>query len=259
MAPPPISAAWKSSPSSTAFAPPPTGRDASSWPSAPGSGFAFASRIPTAWSGAPEEDVEEGKDPTPDAADIDGDEVEIDPLEDGETCEIEVEIEDGKIVECWVERNRKHGDREGEARLLPPDCETECTARGEIELQVEGDCVEVEVEVAGLQGPDVLEILLVADEGSEVTLGTIDVGEDGRGHFVMEACAKGGELPFDVDDVDTKAGAQVLLVDAAGTVVLEGTLPGGGAQHDDEDHCHGATKLLPPRAPRRPRPRPRRS
>jgi hypothetical protein len=220
---------------------------------------------------ASDRDVEEGEDDTPDGSDIDGDEVEIEELGEGETCEIEVELRDGEVVEAWVNRNREDGPHfEAQARLVPPEDADNQDARGEVEIECGASCCRAEIEVAGLTGPDIVEIVLWHPEGDEVSLGIIEVNAEGSGHWVAEACWETGEgsgdapsdgdggasekgdgenaceVPFGEETLGDLKGVRLLLVDGLGNVVLVGEMPGDGAQHDDEDHCHALTELLPP-------------
>ena len=141
-----------------------------------------------------DDDVDETDDDTPDGSDIDGDEVEIEELEEGETCEIEVELENGEVIEAWVNRDREDGPHfEAEARLAPPEDAENQDARGEVEVECGAGCCRAEIEVAGLTGPDIVEIVLWHPGGDEYSLGIIEVNEEGSGHWSAEACWETGE------------------------------------------------------------------
>jgi|GEM_PF-6696705 len=203
-------------------------------------------------------DCEEGDDDSTDGVDASGDEVELEPLEEGEVVTVEIELENGEIVECWVDDDGEHGeeeDGEGECPLLP-DPTLAPDARGELEVVRDGDCVDLEIEVAGLEGAQTLDVVLLTPRG-EHQLGALEVGAEGTGHFEGRVCIDDlpeppgepiplpagvpqelGDLldalpPIGYPELDPFAGSLMLLVNADGAVLFVGFLPGPGKETGD--------------------------
>ena len=59
---------------------------------------------------------------------------------------------------------------------MPPEDAVNQDARGEVEVECGASCCRAEIEVDGLTGPDVVEIVLWHPDGDEVSIGII------RGH-----------------------------------------------------------------------------
>lgn len=175
-------------------------------------------------------DCTESDDVTPDAGDIAGKDVEIEGIEDGESCEVEIEIEDGEIVGVHVTKDG--GEKEyGEGVLLPP---TKGDGYGEVEAGAEGGCLRLEVEARGLP-TGTFTVLLVGADRAEQPLGTLTLGENGKeGHLVFEACAEGG-LPLGAATPADLLGATIEVRNADGSVVLSGAFPEPGVSKAKED------------------------
>jgi hypothetical protein len=206
--------------------------------------FRLRFSAPSDVAGAPHADVSESGDDTPDETDLDGSDVAMDGLGSDEPCRVDVEMEDGEVIEVWVDHGEGH--LAAESRLLPPDGSGDATARGEAEVRCGDGCCRLEVEAQGLAGPAVYDVVLQQPDGDqEATLGTLETNADGAGHFVAEAC-EGDPLPFDAASLADLAGAPIVLVGADGTILLQGTLPGDGAQHDDREYPGATWALTPP-------------
>jgi hypothetical protein len=204
-------------------------------------------------------DCEEGDDDATDGVDASEDEFELEPLDEGEVVTVEIELENGEIIECWVDGDgggRGGEDGEGECPLLP-DPTLAPNARGEIEVVRDGDCVDLEVEVSGVDGAQSLSVVLLTPRG-EHQVGTMEVGEEGTGHFEGSVCLEDlptepptdlpplppgvpeelenllDELPpIGYPEMDPFAGSLLLLVNADGAVVFVGFLPGPGIEMGD--------------------------
>jgi hypothetical protein len=180
-------------------------------------------------------DCTEGDDGDFDEQDLDGDEVEIGALEDGEFCDVEITIEDGEIVCINVSKGdgeHEDGEREsGEARLVGAEG-TE--AYGEVEVGAKGECSWMEIEVGGLAPEATYELFLV-DGDTLWPLDGLTTNAEGEGHRALESCGGDRPLPFGVASVAELAGLGILVKDALGTVVLEGTVPEVGS----DDHHEG--------------------
>lgn len=191
-------------------------------------------------SGHDGKDVTESEDDDDDAEDISGSEVEIGAIKDGESCDIELEIEDGKIVDVRMTKSDGEGSSHhcGEGLLLPPEG-AELKAYGEIELELEDGCAQAELEVEGLP-LGVFTIQLVNPAGETETVGEITI-EKKEAHFRISACTGDVTLPFGVASLAELAGYTVNVVDADGAIVLTGTVPEAGAEDmkdkkdDDKD------------------------
>ena len=75
-------------------------------------------------------------------------------------------------------------------------------------------------------------LLLVDESGDEVSLGTIEVDEEGQGRFAEEY---GEDVPFDAASLEDLAGYTILIVDADAVIILEGTLPAFPAEEGSTD------------------------
>jgi hypothetical protein len=203
-----------------------------------GTDFAVEFDDPKATPAGDGGDCDEGADPVKDGGDIDGEGVVFEPLDDGEVCEVEVVLEDGEVVECRETRDDDDGgddegdEHEGEARLFPSDLYASQGVLGEVEVEQEEGCFEVELDVSGFDAPHVLSVVLFHPEGDEFLLGTFEVNGEGQGHLGIGWC-KGDPLPFGVDSLAGLAGFLVLVLDEEGQIVFEGHVPGLGT---DEDH-----------------------
>jgi hypothetical protein len=213
----------------------------------PGADFEMAFDDPAA-TGADGGDCDESDDPARDSADIDGNVVKGDGVDRGETCECEVVLEDGQVVECRFTREGKDGAgeddlHEGEAKLYPS--EEYAFARGELELRLGDDrCVVAEVEVGGFDAGRRFEVFVHHGEGDAALLGVLETGEGGGAHLEVSWC--GDEpLPFGVPSVKELAGLLVLVLDEAGHVVFEGHLPRVGVEGDEKKDGEGEAKLYP--------------
>ncbi len=210
-------------------------------------GQTFAVRFEDpAEAGTPGNDVDESDDPTPDASDIDGDVVSVGPLSDGETCHVDVEMENGNVAESWMDRQHDGADdHDGESRLLPPDG-TDAPGRvGEAEVACGQDCCGLEIEVRGLEGPATYDVQLWNPDGDTADLASLDVAADGQGRLALRYCT-GDELPFGATTLQDLAGYEVVLVDSEGTIQLRGMLPGPEADHREHDHPRALLVLTPP-------------
>jgi len=204
-------------------------------------------------------DCDEGRDGTADGVDAGEDQVELPPLDEGEVVRLEIELERGGIVECWVGGDGERGA--GECPLLP-DPSLPAEARGELEVVRDGDCADVELEVSGLEGALDLDVVLLTPGGPH-PLGTLSVGAEGTGHFEGRVCRTDlpevpeipinfgeplplppglppefedlldGLVPPTYPDVDPLACGLLALVDADGRVWFVGFLPGAGAEPGD--------------------------
>jgi hypothetical protein len=200
-------------------------------------------------------DCHETDDDTPDETDLKGAEVEIGEVEDGEHCEIEIEIEDGEIVGISVHKgdgeHEGDDDEVGEAALLPPGGD-KADGYGEIEIARRGDtCVRIEVEAEGLPA-GVYDVYLVGPDGGEALIGHLAFGEKDEAHVVFEACGDG--LPLGAGTPEALAGLRVDVRDAVGNVLLQGIIPPVGVEdekdgdepdgewHDGDGGVEGGTK-----------------
>ena len=190
------------------------------------------------------EDCSESEDGGDDGSDIAGAEIELEALGEDETCGIEIEIVDGKVVDIRVTKEKGEGrDRKesGEGVLRPPEGSA-LEAYGEIEVGARDGCSWAELEVRGLP-LGAYDAVLVSPEGAEDVVGSLVV-EEKEGHFAIESCGGDRPLPFGVGSVAELAGFRVELRDADGTVVLRGEVPTVGADDvkDDDDKDDDGTK-----------------
>ena len=172
-------------------------------------------------------------------SDIDDDVVEIDPLKDGETCEVEVEIEDGVVVEACVRREdedeEKDGAWHGAMRLVPPPDAAASEAGGEVGIVCKADGCRAVIEVFELPGPDLYEAVLDHPEQGRYSLGLIEVDAEGEGRLVIEHGAD-DPLPYGVESLEKLVGTKLLVLDGVGNIVLKGLLPGEGPREKDDEH-----------------------
>jgi hypothetical protein len=183
-----------------------------------------------------EGDCSESDDSTGDDADVKGAEVEIEGLEDGESCEIEIEIEDGEVVGIHVSKGEKDGKHDddshsGEAVLHAEDGSE---AYGEIEVRSGEGCSEIEVEFASLPPETAFLVFLIDDQGQEAILADFATNGDGEGHVERHVCGDFG-LPFGASDLSELAGFGVRVEDLEGNVILAGKVPEVGAEDFDEE------------------------
>ncbi|MFM8979595.1 MAG: hypothetical protein ACKOSS_03935 [Planctomycetia bacterium] len=181
----------------------------------------------------------------------DGSGVALEPLAAGEVVYVEVELRDGTVVECWI---GGEGAGTGQAQLFA-DPALEPEASGEIGTTRDGNCLSVELSVAGVSTPGSLRAVLYA-WGGEATLGTLEVGLDGTGSLSALACDTdlvrdvptldeiNAQLPPEwqlpgssemvaIPELDPFFGASVVLYDADGRAVFFGVLPGPGFEPAD--------------------------
>jgi hypothetical protein len=186
----------------------------------------------------------EGHDPMHDGAEIDGNEIAFGPVGRDETCEVEVCLEHGEVVEFHMLRSGPRGEfQDGEQRLGHDEFCDGMDAVAEIEIEVEGDCLRVEIDVDGIAGPQDLSVYLVDREGTEAFLATLPVDADGEGHLELTWC-EGDALPFGAESPEDLAGYGITVYDEAEELLFVGHLPhhhplaGEGHHHDDEDPSH---------------------
>ena len=174
-----------------------------------------------------------------DRSDLDDDVVEVGPLEEGNVCGVEVELADGRVVECDVDHPGGDGPRfHGEGVLVPVRPMSVKPPLGEVEVQLEGDCAALEVEAVLLVPGAPYEVVLVSPGLAQAALGTLTADEDGTAHLRVEAC-DGDPLPFGVDAVSDLAGYGVFVNDADGQPVLVGQVPGRGHEWGEPGHTDG--------------------
>lgn len=174
--------------------------------------------------GMPHDGMHEPHDPVADATEADGGDIALGPVRAGDTCRIEVHLQDGEVVECDVSWGDAVGAEQGEERLdHDPYCD-QLDSRGEIEVTFENGCLSVEVEVEGLSGPASYDVYLVNAAGEEAYLATLSVDGDGVGHLEGTWC-EGDALPFDAATPADLAGYGVVVYDEAGEAVFRGHLP----------------------------------
>ncbi len=181
----------------------------------------------------------------------DGSSVVLDAMGEGEIAYVEVELRDGQVVECWI---GDEGAGTGQAQLFN-DPFLEPDARGELGTTREGDCLAIDLTVAGLTAPGTLRAVLYAWDG-ETELGTLVIGVEGVGSLSAVACGtdlvpnlppvqeingmlppewqlpEGEDMPAP-PELDPFFGASVVLFDAQDRAVLFGVLPGPGFEPCD--------------------------
>jgi hypothetical protein len=187
---------------------------------------------------------EEG-DESGDKGDFEGDVVEIEALEDGEVCEIEITLADGRVIEAEFGFGEDGFHAEG--RLLPAEPGGDDAPVGEIEITLEGACGVLELEAEHLTPGTGLEILLVNPELVTETLARAEVTAEGYVHLRLERC-EGDTLPFGAATLADLAGYGVVVQDLEGNVLLVGVVPFGLGEHPDgfPDFEEGEEHELPP-------------
>lgn len=183
-------------------------------------------------------DCEEGDDDTPDESDASDDSVEVEALGTGEVVTIEVELADGRVIECGVSRSESGGVVvHCEGNLFPTDPDAPAFSLAEIEINQADGCTTVEVEAEHLTPNQTLSLVLVAPDGARETLGTGTVDADGVLHASLTRC-EGDPLPFGAASIEDLAGYGALVEDQDGNVLLAGQVPGLGYEFG-EDGWHG--------------------
>ncbi|MFO0934373.1 MAG: hypothetical protein U1E39_16925 [Planctomycetota bacterium] len=195
--------------------------------------------------GTDAEDCTEAGDGDDDGSDIAGAEVEIEALAEDETCGVELEIVDGKVVDIRVTKEKGGGagrKESGEGVLLPLEG-SGLEAYGEVEVGAREGCSWAEVEVRGLPLGTYTAVLVAPDSAATETLGTLVVKEK-EAHFAVESCNGDRPLPFGAASVAELAGYRIEIRDATDTVVLEGSVPQVGADDvkEDDDKDDDGTK-----------------
>lgn len=182
-------------------------------------------------------DCDESDDGSVDGSDIAGGSVELDALGEDETCGVEIELVDGKVVDVRVTKEKGGGGsrKESGEGVLRPVEGSGLEAYGEVEVGASEACSWAELEVRGLPVGR-YDVVLVAPGGAEETIGAVEI--DGKsGHFAIESCGGDRRLPFDVGAVADLAGYTVEVRDADARVLLRGEVPAVGADDvkDDDD------------------------
>lgn len=179
-------------------------------------------------------DCAESEDATPDAADVAEDSIEVETLQDGEVVTIEVELADGRVIECGVRRGEAGGVVvRCEGNLFPTDSGGPTFSLAEIEVTQDGDCATIEVEAEHLAPDQTLSLVLVAPGGEREVIATAEVDAGGVLHANFSTCA-GDALPFGATTVQDLAGYGVLVEDGAGKVLLAGQVPGWGHEMGED-------------------------
>lgn len=185
----------------------------------------------------------EGEDPDADGTDIDEDEVAIDALDDGEECDVEVDLEDGEVVEARVrrrDRERSREDYESEGRL---DADDDEEGEAEIEVCRRDGSIGFEFEIEDLAELGTLTVKIVSADGlTEEILGVIEISLEGEGHLEL-TWNLGDALPLGATSVEELAGATIQIVNADEEILFEGEIPGfnrhdrreGDDDDDDEE------------------------
>ena len=109
-----------------------------------------------------------------------------------------------------------------EADLARPDPAPDADALGEVEIEGE----ELEVELARLAPGTTYDVVVIqpGEGGASATLGQIKTGEVGRAESEFTA-GEGVVLPFGKTKISELVGHGIQIRDAAGVVVLAGTIP----------------------------------
>ncbi len=198
-----------------------------------------------ATDGDGDEDCTESGDGEDDGTDIAGAEVAIEPLAEDETCGVELEIVDGKVVDIRVtkEKGGGAGRKESGEGVLRPLEGSGLEAYGEVEVGAREGCSWAELEVRGLPIGTYTAVLIAPESDASETLGTLVVKEK-EGHFAIESCNGDRPLPFGVGSVAELAGYRIELRDGLGAVLLAGTVPQVGADDvkEDDDKDEDGTK-----------------
>ena len=163
--------------------------------------------------------------------DLSDNQVEVGEVGDGESCDIEIEIEDGQVTVVHMSKHDGKGGHEdsGEGALLPTTDGS--TAFAEVKAGGDGDCLRLAIEARGLAPSASYDVTLVDSAGATLALGTLATSEHGEAALVFEAC--GADLPFGVASVQDLAGATIVVKDSGGADVLTGDFPLPGANESD--------------------------
>ena len=191
------------------------------------------------------EDCTESEDGDGDGTDIAGAEVAIEPLAEDETCGVELEIVDGKVVDSRVTKEKGGGDgrKESGEGVLRPLEGSGLKAYGEVEVGARERCSWAELEVRGLPLGVYTAVLIAPETGATEAVGELVV-EEKEGHFAIESCNGDRPLPFGVASVSELAGYRIEIRDAVGLVVLAGEVPVVRADDvkEDDDKDDDGTK-----------------
>ncbi len=168
-------------------------------------------------SEADEGDIEDGDESTEDR-------VVIHRVQDGERLHVRLRIRDGLFEQVEVSRS-EHDEREVEIQMDRAASSDDLDIEGKLELEVRDDRSGIEVEVEHAAPDRDLELVAIAPDGTEESLGILTVGLDGETEWEVET-SDGGILPFGVDSVEALEGYEVEVRDATdGTALLRATLP----------------------------------
>lgn len=184
-------------------------------------------------------DCGEDEDATPDAGDLAEGVVEVEALAPGEVVTIEVELADGRVVECGVTRTEGGGvSVRCEGHLFPTDPfptdpGAPVLSLAEIEVTQDGPCATLEVEAEHLEPGTTLHLVLVAPDGARETVASATVDELGALHAVLTRC-EGDALPFGAEALTDLAGYGALVEDQDGNVLLAGQVPGLGYEFGED-------------------------
>lgn len=142
-----------------------------------------------------------------------------------ERIHVRLRIQDGELgeMQCVREENT---ERETERHMVRTQDNADPDMEGEMEMtqtqERERFCVEVENADAGLD----LEAVVMAADGSEESLGTRTVQQNGECEWRIDT-SQGGRLPFGAASVEDLEGYRVQVREmATGTPVLHGEAPG---------------------------------
>lgn len=182
------------------------------------------------------EDCTESGDGEDDGSDIAGAEVAIEALGEDETCGVELEIVDGKVVDIRVtkEKGSGAGRKESGEGVLRPLEGSGLEAYGEVEVGAREGCSWAELEVRGLPVGTYVAVLIAPEDGATETVGELVVREK-EAHFAIESCNGDRPLPFGVASVSLLAGYRIEIRDGLGAVLLAGEVPQVGADDVKED------------------------
>lgn len=170
-----------------------------------------------------------------DDAMVDGDAIELAPLDDGEDRRCDIELLDGEIIGCDGERPDFDLDDPlfGASRLFPPE-DVESRARGVALLACTPECCALAVLVGRLApAARFTVVLLDGNEGAFVlaSIGVIETNERGYGALVVRRC-EGDEG----DGIDPRplAGRRIAVRNADERIVLMGRVPRLERERDRE-------------------------
>lgn len=176
-----------------------------------------------------------------DDAMVDGDGIELAPLDDGEHRRCDIELLDGEIVGCDGERPDFELDDPlfGASRLFPPE-DVESRARGVALLACTPECCALAVLVGRLDpAARFTVVLLDGNEGAFVlaSIGVIETNERGYGALVVRRC-EGDEG----DGIDPRplAGRRIAVRNADERIVLIGRVPRLERERDREGDGEGS-------------------